>query len=160
MESSDRCNVCGVSDMKLVDGFYYCNECGTQNTNVRETVLEERTLADGTFAHTAKRKIVQLKEDGIESKLPTFKSGDICLINYKHYIYSSTSEVCTALLNNAVQTSDEPLLMYVTMLGQRLIGVNDECIISVLNMEFRSGPSLGRTLHKFLMSRLSGLPLS
>ncbi|CAB3258557.1 unnamed protein product [Arctia plantaginis] len=62
----DPCNVCGGTDSKLIDGFYYCIECGTQNTNVRETILEEKALGDGTFAQSSRRKIVHLKKDGIE----------------------------------------------------------------------------------------------
>lgn len=65
---SEPCNVCGGTDSKLIDGFYYCIECGTQNTNVRETILEEKALGDGTFAQSSRRKIVHLKKDGIESK--------------------------------------------------------------------------------------------
>ncbi|XP_075986864.1 TATA box-binding protein-associated factor RNA polymerase I subunit B [Anticarsia gemmatalis] len=64
--SADPCTVCGVVDTKLVDGYYYCVECGTQNTNVRETVIEDKALADGTFAQTNRKKIIQIKKDGIE----------------------------------------------------------------------------------------------
>lgn len=66
--NANPCNVCGGTDLNLVDGFYYCVECGTQDVNVQETIVEQTVLGDGTFAHTASRK-VKLLQDGIESKV-------------------------------------------------------------------------------------------
>ncbi|KAI5631588.1 zinc-finger of RNA-polymerase i-specific TFIIB, rrn7 domain-containing protein [Phthorimaea operculella] len=60
------CPVCGGKDMNLIDGFYYCVECGTQDTNAQETVVEHTMLADGTFAHAATRKITKVLKDAIE----------------------------------------------------------------------------------------------
>ncbi|XP_072933695.1 uncharacterized protein TAF1B [Epargyreus clarus] len=62
----DPCNVCGGTDVNLVDGFYYCVECGTQDVNVRETVVEQTIMADGTFAHATVRKFTTVVKDGVE----------------------------------------------------------------------------------------------
>lgn len=67
--SVDPCSVCGGTDLNLVDGYYYCVECGTQDVNARETVVEHTMLADGTFGHVTKKKIVTVLKDGIESKV-------------------------------------------------------------------------------------------
>ncbi|KAJ8715779.1 hypothetical protein PYW07_010261 [Mythimna separata] len=66
MQSADPCVVCGGEDLKLIDGYYYCVECGTQNTNVRETVVEQKTLGDGTFAMGTRRKIVRINDSKIQ----------------------------------------------------------------------------------------------
>lgn len=63
----DPCTVCGGTDLKLIDGFYYCMECNTQNTNVRETVVEQQILADGTIGVATRRKIVKLQDSKIQS---------------------------------------------------------------------------------------------
>ncbi|CAH0597615.1 unnamed protein product [Chrysodeixis includens] len=62
----DPCTVCEGTDLKLHDGFYYCVECGTQNTNVRETVVEQKALGDGTFAIASRRKIVKLHDSKVQ----------------------------------------------------------------------------------------------
>ncbi|XP_026729377.1 uncharacterized protein LOC113495016 [Trichoplusia ni] len=62
----DPCSVCEGTDLKLHDGFYYCVECGTQNTNVRETVVEQKALGDGTFAIATRRKIVKLHDSKVQ----------------------------------------------------------------------------------------------
>ncbi|KAJ2941586.1 hypothetical protein O0L34_g14641 [Tuta absoluta] len=64
--NQEPCTVCGGKDMNLIDGFYYCVECGTQDTNAQETVVEHTMLADGTFAHAATRKITKVLKDAIE----------------------------------------------------------------------------------------------
>lgn len=66
MDSANPCNVCGSKDLNLIDGFYYCVECGTQDVTARETVIEQGALEDGTFAVTFKRKIQQIHDDNIE----------------------------------------------------------------------------------------------
>uniref|UniRef100_A0A2A4JE75 TATA box-binding protein-associated factor RNA polymerase I subunit B n=1 Tax=Heliothis virescens TaxID=7102 RepID=A0A2A4JE75_HELVI len=54
----EPCGVCSGTDLELKDGFYYCMECGTQNTDVRETVVEDKALGNGTFAIGTRRKIL------------------------------------------------------------------------------------------------------
>lgn len=66
--SVDPCSVCGGTDLNLVDGYYYCVECGTQDVNARETVVERTVLADGTFARFTTKKIVKVLKDGIQSE--------------------------------------------------------------------------------------------
>lgn len=66
--SSNPCNVCGCTDLNLVDGFYYCVECGTQDINVRETVVEH-VFADGTFAHASTKKFTTVLQDANESMI-------------------------------------------------------------------------------------------
>nr|XP_026489571.1 uncharacterized protein LOC113396016 [Vanessa tameamea] len=61
--TSNSCKVCDGTDMNLVDGFYYCVECGTQDVNVRETVVEQTVLADGTFAHTTAKKLTTVSQE-------------------------------------------------------------------------------------------------
>ncbi|XP_049880541.1 uncharacterized protein LOC126377005 [Pectinophora gossypiella] len=62
----DPCSVCGGTDMNLIDGFYYCVECGTQDVNAQETIVEHTVLADGTFAHAATRKFTTVLKDAVE----------------------------------------------------------------------------------------------
>ncbi|XP_059045586.1 uncharacterized protein LOC131841292 [Achroia grisella] len=58
------CTVCGSTDLNLIDGYYYCVECGTQDSNVRETMFEDRYLEDGGNLFVQKRtKIKIIKED-------------------------------------------------------------------------------------------------
>ncbi|KAI8422992.1 hypothetical protein MSG28_014080 [Choristoneura fumiferana] len=64
MGDGNACDVCGGSETKLVDGYYYCAECGTQDTNVRETIVEHTALADGTFAYFTKAKYSVKIKDG------------------------------------------------------------------------------------------------
>lgn len=66
MNSHNSCEVCGNKDMALIDGFYYCVECGTQDTNVRETVVEKSIFADGTTAYSTRKKILKISEDKVE----------------------------------------------------------------------------------------------
>lgn len=66
---STSCNVCGGTDMNLVDGFYYCVECGTQDQNIQERIVETVFLTDGTHAKYSIKKILRdTKEDAVESK--------------------------------------------------------------------------------------------
>lgn len=65
----DPCTVCEGTELKLQDGFYYCVECGTQNTDVRETVVEQKALGDGTFAIATRRKIIRIHDSKVQSKL-------------------------------------------------------------------------------------------
>lgn len=67
--SDQPCNVCGSTDLNLIDGFYYCVECGTQDVNVRETVVEQTYLADGTLALTGGKKFSITVKDGLQSKV-------------------------------------------------------------------------------------------
>lgn len=64
----EPCSVCGGTDVNLVDGFYYCVECGTQDANVRETVVEDRALADGTFTVRRHIKVNLAAEEAQECK--------------------------------------------------------------------------------------------
>ncbi|RVE53753.1 hypothetical protein evm_001645 [Chilo suppressalis] len=59
----DACKVCGSTDMNLVDGYYYCVECGTQDENVRQTVIEEVVLADGTRSFKRKKKFTTIVDE-------------------------------------------------------------------------------------------------
>ncbi|KAF9406758.1 hypothetical protein HW555_012979 [Spodoptera exigua] len=70
---AEPCVVCGGTDQKLIDGFYYCVECGTQNTNVRETVIDHKSLGDGTFAISTRRKIVKIHDSKIEMSPEWYK---------------------------------------------------------------------------------------
>lgn len=69
MKSGNPCTICGNTELNLIDGYYYCVECGTQDATARETVVTYNVLADGTFAQTFKRKIRQNQDDKIESNL-------------------------------------------------------------------------------------------
>ncbi|XP_068625530.1 uncharacterized protein TAF1B [Battus philenor] len=62
----EPCSVCGSTDLNLIDGYYYCVECGTQDANVRETVVEQTYLADGTLALVSGKKFATIVKDGIE----------------------------------------------------------------------------------------------
>lgn len=75
MQVIDPCSVCGSKDLNLVDGFYYCVECGTQDTNVRETVIEETNiLSSGNFVQVTKRKIINIKDDKLKSMFILYSS--------------------------------------------------------------------------------------
>ncbi|VVC96018.1 unnamed protein product [Leptidea sinapis] len=65
---TNPCNVCGCTDLKLLDGFYYCIECGTQDKNVQERVVEHLTQADGTITglSTVRKIVTNEKEMGSE----------------------------------------------------------------------------------------------
>ncbi|KAL0811535.1 hypothetical protein ABMA28_009922 [Loxostege sticticalis] len=63
MKNIEPCKVCGSTDANLIDGFYYCVECGTQDVNVRETVVEEMQLADGTISYKQRKKIYKAAEE-------------------------------------------------------------------------------------------------
>ncbi|XP_061723660.1 uncharacterized protein LOC133529874 [Cydia pomonella] len=73
MAKGDPCGVCGETRTRLVDGFFYCVECGTQDTNVQETVVEQQALADGTFTIARRsRYSVKIKE-GVEMSQEWYK---------------------------------------------------------------------------------------
>lgn len=57
----DRCPVCGCTDMKLKDGYYYCLECGTQDVNFRETLIE-KTIYNDAVLLASKKKIHKTKK--------------------------------------------------------------------------------------------------
>uniref|UniRef100_A0A182Y8R8 TATA box-binding protein-associated factor RNA polymerase I subunit B n=1 Tax=Anopheles stephensi TaxID=30069 RepID=A0A182Y8R8_ANOST len=38
---NDVCEVCGLEDFTLADGFYYCTECGTKLLHKREIAIDE-----------------------------------------------------------------------------------------------------------------------
>lgn len=65
---SDPCKVCGSTDINLIDGFYYCVECGTQDANVRETLVQDMALADGTFGIRIKTKFTKIVQEKHTSK--------------------------------------------------------------------------------------------
>uniref|UniRef100_A0A182RE36 TATA box-binding protein-associated factor RNA polymerase I subunit B n=1 Tax=Anopheles funestus TaxID=62324 RepID=A0A182RE36_ANOFN len=50
--ATDRCEVCGLEDFILEDGFYYCTECGTKLLNKREIVDDEIDVGGHTFIRT------------------------------------------------------------------------------------------------------------
>ncbi|XP_053619857.1 uncharacterized protein TAF1B [Plodia interpunctella] len=58
--NNEPCKVCGNTDMNLIDGFYYCVECGTQDTNIMETLVEDVALQDGTFAIKQKARVKKI----------------------------------------------------------------------------------------------------
>ncbi|KAL4703613.1 hypothetical protein ACJJTC_006790 [Scirpophaga incertulas] len=66
MQTADSCNVCGSTETNLIDGFYYCAECGTQDLNVKQTVIEEMSLADGTFGFRQKKRVLKATKDKVE----------------------------------------------------------------------------------------------
>lgn len=66
------CNVCGSTDLNLVDGFYYCVECGTQDVNVRETIVGDSFFADGTKLVAQGKKFSIMVKEGIQSKVNSF----------------------------------------------------------------------------------------
>ncbi|KAF9823578.1 hypothetical protein SFRURICE_011884 [Spodoptera frugiperda] len=70
--ASEPCQVCGCTELKLIDGFYYCVECDTQNTNVRETVIDHKSLGDGTFALSTRKK-VKIQDTKIEMSPEWYK---------------------------------------------------------------------------------------
>ncbi|XP_063389615.1 titin homolog [Cydia fagiglandana] len=73
MGKGDPCGVCGETRTRLVDGFFYCVECGTQDTNVQETVVEHQALADGTFT-IARRSRYSIKiKEGVEMSPEWYK---------------------------------------------------------------------------------------
>ncbi|XP_038219641.1 uncharacterized protein LOC119837922 [Zerene cesonia] len=55
------CKVCGGADMNLVDGFYYCVECGTQDQNIQERIVESAAFI-GLYTKNAKSKIQNVEE--------------------------------------------------------------------------------------------------
>lgn len=69
MESA--CDICGCAQKNLVDGYYYCVECGTQDTNVRETVVEVVTLGDGEYAFGTRRRVTQVPQASKEQSKPS-----------------------------------------------------------------------------------------
>ncbi|XP_048486558.1 protein PFC0760c [Plutella xylostella] len=64
----EPCTVCGNKDLNLVDGFYYCSECGTQDMTIRETIIEGIELGDGKFQASTKKKINRKKPKLLMSK--------------------------------------------------------------------------------------------
>ncbi|XP_048001584.1 uncharacterized protein LOC125238323 isoform X2 [Leguminivora glycinivorella] len=73
MGKESPCGVCGETETRLVDGFYYCAECGTQDINLQETVVEHTLRADGT-ALVARRSRYRLNiDDGVEMSMEWYK---------------------------------------------------------------------------------------
>ncbi|XP_063629839.1 uncharacterized protein LOC134801236, partial [Cydia splendana] len=73
MGKGDPCGVCGETRTRLVDGFFYCVECGTQDTNVQETVVEHQALADGTFAIARRSRYAVKIKEGVEMSPEWYK---------------------------------------------------------------------------------------
>ncbi|XP_022115519.2 uncharacterized protein LOC110993500 [Pieris rapae] len=70
---SSACNVCGGTDLNLVDGFYYCVECGTQDQNIQERIVETVVFADGTHAKYTTKKIYHTRNDEVEMSAEWYK---------------------------------------------------------------------------------------
>ncbi|XP_046973008.1 uncharacterized protein LOC124539714 [Vanessa cardui] len=116
--TSYSCKVCDGTDMNLVDGFYYCVECGTQDVNVRETVVEQTVLADGTFAHTTARKLttaVQAKQ--INEMSPEWNKWHA----YNFILAGLTEE----LLNLGAETSVKTAILWIWTKYIKMFQVTD-----------------------------------
>uniref|UniRef100_A0A182PP71 TATA box-binding protein-associated factor RNA polymerase I subunit B n=1 Tax=Anopheles epiroticus TaxID=199890 RepID=A0A182PP71_9DIPT len=61
---NDICEVCGLGDFTIEDGFYYCTECGTKLLNKREIVEDEVNVG----CHTNIRQ-----ESGVENKITSWE---------------------------------------------------------------------------------------
>ncbi|XP_045521798.1 uncharacterized protein LOC123712630 [Pieris brassicae] len=70
---SNACKVCGGSDLNLVDGFYYCVECGTQDQNIQERIVETVVFSDGTHAKYTTKKIYHTKNNEVEMSAEWYK---------------------------------------------------------------------------------------
>lgn len=69
MRASQPCDLCGCMEVNLHDGFYYCIECGTQDKNFQETIVEavDAVIGDGIL-HGFKRKIKKVVEEEKQSE--------------------------------------------------------------------------------------------
>ncbi|KPI93679.1 hypothetical protein RR46_12844 [Papilio xuthus] len=93
------CSVCGSTDLNLVDGFYYCVECGTQDVNVRETIVGESFFADGTkLLATGKKFSIMIKE-GIQMSAEWYKWHA-----YNFILYGLTEELIKLGAKQSIKT--------------------------------------------------------
>nr|XP_034837064.1 uncharacterized protein LOC117993381 [Maniola hyperantus] len=84
--SSTPCQICGCTDLNLVDGFYYCVECGTQDTNVRETIME-KTIGDEMGGKGSDhKKFSTVLKDAFQM------SGEWCKWHAYNFILSSLAD--------------------------------------------------------------------
>uniref|UniRef100_A0A182W3G6 TATA box-binding protein-associated factor RNA polymerase I subunit B n=1 Tax=Anopheles minimus TaxID=112268 RepID=A0A182W3G6_9DIPT len=60
----DKCELCGLDDFTLEDGFYYCTECGTKLLNKREIVDDDINVGCQTTLRA---------EVGVESKITSWE---------------------------------------------------------------------------------------
>lgn len=67
MQASQPCDLCGGTEVNLHDGFYFCAECGTQDTNFQETIVEI-VETGGEILHGQKKKVVKIVEEEKESE--------------------------------------------------------------------------------------------
>lgn len=67
MRASQPCELCGCAEVNLHDGFYFCAECGTQDTNFQETIID-MVEAGGEILHGKKRKVHKIVEEEEESE--------------------------------------------------------------------------------------------
>ncbi|EAA09056.5 AGAP004503-PA [Anopheles gambiae str. PEST] len=63
-EPNDICEVCGLGDFILEDGFYYCTECGTKLLNKREIVDDEVNVGCQTTIR---------RDTGVENKITSWE---------------------------------------------------------------------------------------
>ncbi|KPJ19345.1 hypothetical protein RR48_01979 [Papilio machaon] len=93
------CNVCGSTDLNLVDGFYYCVECGTQDVNVRETIVGESFFADGTKLLANVKKFSVMIKEGIQMSAEWYKWHA-----YNFILYGLTEELIQLGAKQSVKT--------------------------------------------------------
>lgn len=59
IDSNLCCKVCGEKDFSSREGYFYCNECGTKQDQVREIEIERDE--GGDIKHAKKQKIHKIK---------------------------------------------------------------------------------------------------
>lgn len=64
------CDVCGGSNYTLEEGFFYCDECGTQNQTTRDFVVDDE------FNEGAQKfqKSHRLRSEGFQSQDINYQS--------------------------------------------------------------------------------------
>lgn len=88
-ESKFTCNVCGESEFTTKEGFYYCNECGTQSKR-RDIVFETEEIPSTLYQSkikiqtlkTEKRMLKKKKKNPYNPNVqPILKNGSIQIRN-------------------------------------------------------------------------------
>ncbi|XP_052751315.1 uncharacterized protein LOC113514222 isoform X2 [Galleria mellonella] len=58
----NQCSACNSTDLNLVDGYYYCAECGTQDVNARGLVVDKKQIEDVTLI--SKKNRIKIVNEG------------------------------------------------------------------------------------------------
>ncbi|XP_045780621.1 uncharacterized protein LOC123877780 isoform X2 [Maniola jurtina] len=90
--SSIPCQICGCTDLNLVDGFYYCVECGTQDTTLRETIVEKTIYCDyGEQKGTDVKRYSTVLKDAFQM------SGEWCKWHAYNFILAALADELLAV---------------------------------------------------------------